>query len=386
MTLSEKYRPKSFEEIKGKEIEVERVKSFIKNFPKKKAIILHGPAGTGKTSLAFALASDTNSEIIELNASDLRNREQVSKIIGEASKQASLFEKKGKILLIDEVDGINYQDRGGLSELISLIKESKFPIIITANNIWDKKFSSLRRIADLIEMKELNYEIILEILNTIAKKENLQFQPDLLKSIASKSKGDIRAAINDLQTINLETQQEHIHERDKGENIFNILKAILKNLPDDQTITAYNNTELHLDEILLWLEENVPREYKGDELYKAFEAISKADVFRGRIYKQQYWRFLVYQNFFLSAGISAAKKQVKVGFTSYKKPSRILKIWLMNQKTKHKKTIAEKYAAYCHINKKRAMKEFPIIRHLLKNPAIRQELELTEEENSFLEK
>ncbi len=383
MTLAEEYRPKTFDEIKGQDIAIKKLLNFIKNFPKKKALILQGPAGTGKSSLAYVLASETNSEILEVNASDLRNKEQIASIIGQASKQKSLFQKN-KILLVDEVDGISRDDFGGLQELIKLISTTQFPIIITANDIWDRKFLELRRQAELVQLKEINYEIIFEIIKEIAEKESLDIKEDLLRSIAIKSKGDVRAAINDLQTITSEIKHEEIHERDKEEDIFNTLKQIFQQLPNNETTKLYDKVNMNLDEILLWIEENLPLEYKGEELYKAFQALSKADVFRGRIHRQQHWRFLVYQNFLLSYGVSASKKQVKIKFTRYKKPSRILKIWLLNQKQKYKKSIAEKYAKATHTNIKRAMKEFPIIKQLLKNETIRQELQLDEKEIEFL--
>ena len=131
---------------------------------------------------------------------------------------------------------------------------------------------------------------------------------------------------------------------------------------------------------------NIPVEYQGEELVKAFDALSRTDVFKGRIYKQQYWRFLVYENIFLSYGISASKKDIKTGFTTYKRPTRILKIWLNNQRTAKKKSIAQKYAQYVHVGQKRALSEFPTIKYILKNPEIRNELKLTEEEIIYLEK
>ena len=68
MTWIEKYRPKSFNEIKGQELTIEKLKAFIKYFGTgKKAIILHGPPGAGKTTLAHIAARETNSEIFELN-------------------------------------------------------------------------------------------------------------------------------------------------------------------------------------------------------------------------------------------------------------------------------------------------------------------------------
>ncbi|MBI2629545.1 replication factor C large subunit [Candidatus Pacearchaeota archaeon] len=385
MGLCEKYKAGCFIDIKGQDFNIEKLKYFIKNFPQKKAIILHGPPGTGKTSLAYALALELKSEILELNASDLRNKEKINQIIGEASQQSSLF-AKNKILLIDEVDGVNSDDRGGLTELIRLIEITNFPMIITANKIWDSKFSELRKKAELVELKELGYRTIFEIIKDIAKKEGMSVQEDLLLNIAIKARGDVRAAINDLQTIGLETKNEDIHERDKEEKIFNVLKIILQNKPNSETINLYDKVDMPLDEILLWLEENIPAEYRGEEIYNAFDKISRADVFRGRIHRQQHWRFLIYQNLLLSAGIAASKKSVKTGFVSYKRPTRILKIWMKNQAQKYRKTIAEKYAEYCHISIKRAMKDFPMIKLLLKNTKAIEELKLEPEEIDYLKK
>ena len=132
---------------------------------------------------------------------------------------------------------------------------------------------------------------------------------------------------------------------------------------------------------------NVEQAKKYQELAKAYESLSKVDIFKGRIYKQQYWRFMVYENIFLSYGISASKKDAKTGFTSYKKPERILKIWLHNQRTAKKKSIAQKYAKVVHVGVKRALHEFPIISQIIKsNISIQKELKLNEEEIEYLMK
>jgi replication factor C large subunit len=140
------------------------------------------------------------------------------------------------------------------------------------------------------------------------------------------------------------------------------------------------------DEIILWVEENIPAEYQGESLARAYDLLSKVDVFKGRIYKQQYWRFLLYENIFLSYGMSASKKEAKnLGFTSYKKPDRVLKIWLNNQRTAKKKSIAQKYAKYVHVGEKRAMKEFELIKKVIvSNPNIQKELKLSKEEVDYL--
>ena len=130
----EKYRAYSFADVKGQDLAIDKLKAFLRTFPKKKAAVLHGAAGTGKTSLAYATAAEMSAEIIELNASDLRNKDQIARIIRPASEQRPLF-KKTKIILIDEIDGISTRDRGGLSELLGIIEKSAFPIILTANDI-----------------------------------------------------------------------------------------------------------------------------------------------------------------------------------------------------------------------------------------------------------
>jgi replication factor C large subunit len=390
--LFEKYRPKTFLEIKGQDIAIAKVKAYFTAFHtgmlKKKALLLHGPAGSGKTTLAHVLALERECEIFELNASDLRNRAKLEEVLKPSTLQHSLF-SKGKVILVDEVDGVTATDRGGLPELIALIEKTKFPIIITANDVWQQKFSLLRRKCDLVQMKELQYVITFDILKTIVEKEKKTVEEELLKGIAAKSKGDLRAAVNDLQSIlHIEPGQikhEHIGEREKTTDIFNALKAIFKFKTEKNTINIFDNVDLDLDKIVLWVEKNIPKEYRGKELVKAYEHLSKADVFKGRIYRQQYWRFLVYQNFLLSAGISSVSKlKNPTGFTKYEKPTRILKIWMANNKNAKKKSIAIKYAAYAHISKKRALREFPIL-SLTINDFVEKKLDLSEQESEFLQ-
>ncbi|MDP3026464.1 MAG: replication factor C large subunit [Nanoarchaeota archaeon] len=385
LPLIEKYRAKSFSDIKGQDTAIQEVINFYKRFPMKKALILNGAVGTGKTSLAIALANEFNLELFELNASDLRNRIKLEEVLSPATAQRSLF-KKGKIILMDEADGITGTDRGGLPELIALIDKTSHPIIITANDIWDRKFSLLRKKCSMVSLRELSDKVILNIIKDTLKKENKELKQETINLISGLARGDARAALNDLQTA-LSLGETHflqeLDEREKEESIFNALKNVFQNPTEEKIIRVYDNTKLNLDEVLLWVEENIPLEYKGEALAKAYDSLSKADVFRGRIYRQQYWRFLLYQNFFLSAGISAATKLKYKKFTKYKKPSRILKIWLTNQKNAKKKSIIAKYASRCHLSKRKANRESFLLPLILDQEANKR-LDLDEKEAEWL--
>jgi replication factor C large subunit len=390
MTWVEKYRPKYLEQVKGQNEAIAKILIFIKDFgKKKKAIVLHGPPGTGKTTIAYAIAKEKNSEIFELNASDLRNKSSLREILRPAMEQQSLS-KQSKIILVDEVDGIaGREDFGGVTELLSIMEATTYPMIITANDIWKKNLSELRKKSELIGLKEIAKEEIIKVLLEILEQEKLFLNLNIVESIAIRAKGDLRGAINDLQAVSRTRDPSllTLDERDKEVGIFNVLQKIFKETPTNKMLGDFDTVNMPLEEISLWIEENIPAEYKGEELARAIEALSRADIFKGRIYKQQYWRFLVYQNIFLSYGISASKTYPKKTFTKYNKPTRILKIWMNNQRSIRKKSIAEKYSKLAHIGEKRARNEFPVLKQIINsNPAIGKELKLTPEEFEYLSK
>jgi len=384
MALSEKYRAKKYSDIFGQEKAIEEIKEFLRQFPKrKKALIFHGPAGTGKTSLALAAAKENNLEVLELNSSDLRNRTKLEETLSPAVKQKSLF-GRGKMILMDEVDGVTGTDIGGIPELVKVINLTSFPIVMTCNDVWQSKLSPVRAKSKLVEMKSLKLGSIISILLDISEKEGLNKEPQFLKQIAIKSQGDIRAAINDLESYSrIDSLTVDVTEmRDIEDSIFNILRRLFKERKD--FLRLFDNSNLSLDQILLWIEENIPKEYKNEALAKAYYALGNADLFRGRIYRNQSWRFLVYQNIFQSAGVSFAKTEPLDGFTNYERPKRVLKIWLNNQKIAKKKTIAKKYASFVHCSTKRVLRDFPLLVPMIKQESVQKKLKLSDEEIAYL--
>ena len=393
-----KYMPSKISEVIGQEEKIKLVENFVKFFEtqKKKAILIHGLAGCGKTCCVYALASELGLEVIELNASDLRNKEQINSIVGAASKQQSLF-FKGKIILIDELDGIaGRKDYGGIPALIKLIENSAFPIIITANNPFENKFSSLRRKCELLQFDELSIEDVYKILENICLKENIKFDESALKGIARRNKGDARSAINDLQTLIRDNKLskeslDELGDRDRIESMKNALTRIFKTTDASVAKDAFQNINEDLDSCIFWLDENIPLEYTDPAaLAGAYDWLSKADVYRRRIRRWQHWRFLVYINDLITAGVAVSKKEKNKKFVPYKQTGRILKMWWAKQKSMKKKAIAEKIAVKTHTSINRVVKDFEYFKQMFKNKEVgdklAEELDLDKDEITWLRK
>src|SRR3989344_6007690 len=303
---------------------------------KKKALLIHGPAGVGKTSSVYALAKEKNFEILEMNSSDFRKKEHIQNIIGIASQQQSLFFRK-KLILIDEVDGISGRsDYGGLTELVKVIDNTKHPIILTGNEISDSKFSTLRKKCEILEFKPVDYLEIFELLKKICSENEIKYDETFLKNLARKNNGDVRATLLDLERSIVENSLEDYGDyREYKENIEDGLRLIFKSKDVKVLLNAFNRVDMSPDEILLWIDENLPREYSEDDLRKAYDMLAKADVYKGRILRRQYYRYLVYQSALMNVGVGLSKKKKQKGFIAYKRPERILKMWISKQRNAH---------------------------------------------------
>ncbi|MCD4760060.1 replication factor C large subunit [archaeon] len=393
MIWTKKYAPVNSKELVGEIRSIMKLEDFVNNFKsqRKKAMILYGPTGTGKTEAVYALAKEKNLEIIELNASDVRKKDHILEIVGNAIKQGSLF-GSGKIILIDEIDGLSgMKDRGGAQALASLIGGSAFPIIMTANDPWQSKLSSLRRKTLMVEVPALSSPEICKVLRRICERETIVISEYVLKSVANRAGGDLRSAINDLQLIccgRKEITKEHLEEigeRNKEEDVFNLLRVIFKSTDSKLILDTFDKTNLKFEEVALWVDENLPKEYFGHELGDAYDKLSKSDVFKGRIMRRQHWRFMVYQKYFMSVGVAISKKGSKKGFVNYERSKRILKMWIAKMKYGKRKSICEKISSKCHVSSKRAMKDiFPYVKNILSSES--EFLDLSEEEVGWLEK
>ncbi|MCB9369968.1 AAA family ATPase [Candidatus Woesearchaeota archaeon] len=316
--------------------ELKKVVDFIENFKPGKALLLVGMPGCGKTTTVTTLAAHYDRELFELNASDARGKSVLNEQLGQGIKQHSLFAKK-KLILVDEVDGISGKyDRGGMAELVSLIKTSKVPIIATANDKESEKIKALKKVATVLDFEQHSQSVLVNLGKKIFEGENITYkEEDLDAFIRVRSSSDIRGFINDLQASTVHScfvPDENLEIRDYKRKIQQLLDSIYFSYPED----AYKKnfaTDISLDELFLYLEENSAVAYRKEAFVAAYNDIAKADVFRGRILRWQYYRYLVYVNFYLTYALSSEKSEKNPPQRfALKKNNRILKKWIYANK------------------------------------------------------
>jgi replication factor C large subunit len=343
--------------IFGRETELATMSVFAQQYSsqKKKALLLHSPAGFGKTSLVVHLAKQLGFELFEINSSDTRNSQALLDVLKPATTQQSFFHPH-KIILIDEVDGIGgTQDRGGVQTLVSIIEQSRFPIICTANDITVDKLRPLLKVCQTLELAPLDVKTIETVIENFAKKQQWTLAPGIAKQLAIHCEFDVRSAIHDLYIVKDQLDLSGLSKREKTLSLEHATTTILKTTDASYAKQAWDTIEEYPDEQLSYLDANVPKEYtKPADLARAYGAISKADIFWKRINKTQDWHYFPYITSLLSAGVACAKDSAYKVCTTLGPSTRGLAIWQANQSIAKKKGIATVLAQLTHTSKKRA--------------------------------
>ena len=200
----EKYRPKKIEDIIGNEEAKATFIEWLKNKRRsKKAVLLYGPPGVGKTALANAAAKEFGFTIIEMNASDTRSEKAINAVAKPATSYVALdnfsTQSKGNLLFLDEVDGIaGNEDRGGVGAIIKIVEESRVPVIMAANDPDIDKLRPLKKVCLLVRFQQIRIPLVIALLQKICLLEHVKAEFEALERIAQNSRGDVRSAINDL--------------------------------------------------------------------------------------------------------------------------------------------------------------------------------------------
>ena len=364
MSWTEKYRPKRIKDVIGnddaKNKFIKWIEEWLKGKPSKKAVLLYGPPGVGKTTLVYAAANEYNLEVIETNASDVRSSKAIRERIYKALYEQPLFGYKGRIILFDEVDGINLnEDRGGLGIIIQIINKTRQPIVLTANDPWNPKLKPLRDICLSIRFRPLKVWDIVKVLRKICSKEKIIADNAVLREIAKRSGGDLRSAINDLQAlgrarkITLE-DLNILGLRDKQLDMFEITRIILTSNNINKVRAILSLPSLDYEMMIKYISENIPYQYEDSPkaIYQAYNILSEADILLNRA-KRKSWSLLPYALNLIVTGIASIKKP-SFKWVKYNFPIMIKYMSLSREKREKRERICAKIAKKCHISIKKA--------------------------------
>lgn len=421
---TEKYRPKTLDEVVGNEraiIELRKwANSWNDEIPKKKAIILSGKPGTGKTSSALALAKDLSWTAIELNTSDARNAVKIKNVattgaINETfSDDGSFLSSKDgrrKLIILDEADnlyeraddsnknGEDLSDKGGKKAIIDTIKITSQPIILIVNDFYALIKGSgevLQSMCKHIKFYDPYPDSILNLLKKICLKEGINVDQKVLRAIADRCSGDVRSAVNDLQSLCLDKTRVDIKSldvlgyRDRERDIFNALREVFKTKNVKAIRENLSNIDADPKLLILWINENLPREYiDTNDLTNGFNALSKADVFLGRTDRRQNYALWSYACDLMNGGVAISKTH------NYPNDSYNFPAWLRGRKDIKSELdvrdiIIKKLSSVCH-NSSNKSKDF-LLSHfvqMFRNNIhfaikMKNKLDLTEAEIKYL--
>ena len=281
----------------------------------KRGIYIHGPPGSGKTTFVMKIMSELGYDVIKYDAGDIRNKSMIATMANNnlaENNVASLFKNKNQpiAILMDEIDGMNNGDKGGINSLIRLIRPKKtkkqqveemtnIPIVCVSNNHTDKKIKELTKVCNTYEFENLKTEQVSRIVDKIMP----LLDPSLIACICGFVEGDLRK----LNEINKIYKNDRIILNKEIINIMN--KKSYSDETKEITSKLLNNRyamKEHLQLInetdrtivgLLWHEnvidylEKIDRKVSFPLYQKIIDNICFADYIDRITFQKQIWQF-----------------------------------------------------------------------------------------------
>lgn len=354
--------------------------------PKTRAVILSGEAGTGKTSAALALANDFGWGVIEMNASDTRNAEAIRRVattgaLGETftdeGEYVSAKEGKRKLIILDEADNLfGKEDSGGVLAIAETIKITRQPIILIVNDLYalTKRSSVIKKNSKIIQFLRLERDSVKSILRNIGRMESMRISDDVFDAIAERSGGDLRSAINDLQSIaegKKELTSDNLKSlgyRDVRKSVFDALSVIFRIADCRKSREAVLSLDESPERLILWVDENLPLEYRNPEdLARGFDALSNADIFLGRVLRSRNYALWPYASDMMTCGVSTARKGA-FGGARYRFPLWLTKMARSKGSRRTMNSLVAKIGRHCHTSGATARRDvLPYFAYLYNN-------------------
>lgn len=294
MMWSEKHRPKQIIDMVGNE---EARKSFVDWIIKwkkgAKPVLLVGPPGIGKTTLAQLAAKEFGYDVIGMNASDVRNKSNIEELLSPLLGSTSLLGRP--MIFIDEVDGIHGRsDFGGVEALLKILKEPTIPIILAANSDDSDKMKNIKKTAKTIYLKPVPPRLLGLYLGKVLKEEGAKLSPGTTIKVIVECRGDIRSMLNmaQAQMGGFDVDSEKSFETldiEAGINAF--FKA--KTRQEAQSV-LYSLRIDPREKLNAFYSSIVTSNIPNKDMARLLDVISEADVLYGRIIRTQEWRLLRY--------------------------------------------------------------------------------------------
>jgi len=311
---SEKHRPQIISDMVGNEDSRAAIMEWFAKWKKgTKPLLLVGPPGIGKTTIAYLLAKQFGYDMIGLNASDVRSKSRINEILTPVLGNVSVLGTP--MIFVDEVDGIHGRgDYGGAAALVEILKEPTVPIVLAANDDALDKMKNIKKVVKTIYFKRIPPRLLRVYLENILKKESAKLSPGSLIKVIDKSRGDIRSMINLTQSLvtgfnpQTETSFESINVED-GVNAF--FKA---NSIEEARGVLYSMQIDPRKKINAFYSSIITSNLDNTALAKYLEIISNADMLYGKIMKTQNWRLLRYLNDVL---IELYQKDDRIRYSQY---------------------------------------------------------------------
>jgi len=309
--------------ILNREEQEKDIKNILKEFEAnknnllfKKGIYIYGDPGSGKTKFVTDILKELNYDIIKYDAGDIRNTSVIEDITRHNMSDKnimSLFNKNVKkiAIIMDEIDGMNNGDKGGINSLIKLIRPKKTkkqkleeitmnPIICIGNYRVDKKIKELMKVCNTIELKTPNQTQILSIINVLLP----NITGEIVAKLVNYIQGDLRKLNN---MINLYKNKPEIFTCQTIDNIFEIklynddTKKITNKLINEYfSLNEHNNIMNETDRTsvgLLWHEniidviEKLDKKQSVPFYIKQLDNICFADYIDRITFQKQIWQF-----------------------------------------------------------------------------------------------
>jgi replication factor C large subunit len=334
MMWSEKHRPKLVQEMVGNEdARLAALKWLAGWVSGSKPLLLVGPPGSGKTTLVHALARQFDYDLVEMNASDTRNKDALRTRITPVLQNTTNLLGRKIMLFLDEVDGISgREDSGGLDALVDLMKEPTVPVIMAANE-KSTKIKDLAKVCKTVEFSPVPPRLLLLFLDHVLHSEGVKLGPGDRISIVNNSRGDIRSMLNSAQSraagyatvsnrdivdIDIAAAINGYFNAGSLEKATQFIAKADASYPDPRYGAS---PEDRRKDMLAALFSSIVSSHVGhDDLAFMLDVLSKADMMVGRANSRREWRLLKYVSSIIASGLYEKSRQKGIKYSQYGMP------------------------------------------------------------------